>query len=222
MAVSLLLTSFAPWKAHQPSNASDDLLNLLVQGHTIPAKTRVMRHIPVSFDLAPCRVMAKVVELRPRVVVCCGMAETRTHLELELNGKGPDRVLKTGLPLPRLMANTRLTQISHCAGDYVCNHLYYSLLAAIDRHRWSTQALFIHIPRLTAATEPLLSQDLALILRRLAQAEPEQPSPPQAWPGNRQPDLAAAARSAWTSASIASKVSNTRRLACSSQPHFCT
>lgn len=171
MAVPLLLTTFAPWKADQPSNASDDLINLLIQQQTLPDDTTILRQIPVSFDLAPCRVIAKMVELRPHVVICCGMAETRTHLELELNGKSPTRTLRTSLALNPLLANTHLTQISHCAGDYVCNHLYYHLLDTIHRHRWPTQALFIHIPRVSPDNEPFLIHDLSLVLNRLANAE---------------------------------------------------
>ena len=171
MAVSLLLTTFAPWKAHQPSNASDDLVNGLIQRSAVPQDAVIMRQIPVSFDLAPCRVIAKMVELQPRVVVCCGMAESRTHLELELNGKSPNRVLKTSLALQPLRLGTHLTQISHCAGDYVCNHLYYQLLEAIHRNHWFTQALFVHIPILTLANESLLVHDLSLILGRLAAVE---------------------------------------------------
>ncbi len=174
--VPLLLTTFAPWKAHQPSNASDDLVHRLLQTNALPLDVAVMRQIPVSFDLAPCRVIAKMVELQPRVVVCCGMAETNTHLALELNGKSPHRVLKTSLALQRLLAGTCLTQISPCAGDYVCNHLYYHLLEAIHRNRWSTQALFIHIPVLNQANEALLLHDFKLILGRLAGvAEPGVP-----------------------------------------------
>jgi pyroglutamyl-peptidase len=171
VAVPLLLTTFAPWRAHQPSNASDDLVKLLIQRQALPDTAYILRQIPVSFDLAPCRVIAKMVELQPQVVVCCGMAETRTHLELELNGKSSTKTLRTSLALNRLLANTHLSQISHCAGDYVCNHLYYHLLDAIYRHRWSTQALFIHIPRISPANEPLLIHDLTLILNRLAAVE---------------------------------------------------
>ncbi len=177
MAAPLLLTTFAPWKAHQPTNASDDLVDCLIRQKKLPGNAVIMRHIPVSFDLAPCRVMAKMVELQPQIVVCCGMAETRTHLELELNGKSSDRVLRTGLALHRLSADTLLTRISHCAGDYVCNHLYYHLLEAIERHRWGTQALFIHIPKLTPANEPLLVHDLSLILHRLTAVEEQVEDP---------------------------------------------
>jgi pyroglutamyl-peptidase len=92
-------------------------------------------------------------------------------LELELNGKSSTRTLRTSLALNPLLANTHLTQISHCAGDYVCNHLYYHLLDTIHRHRWPTQALFIHIPRVSPDNEPFLIHDLSLVLNRLANAE---------------------------------------------------
>jgi pyroglutamyl-peptidase len=176
VAVPLLLTTFAPWKAHQPSNASDDLVKLLIHGGRLPDDVVILRHIPVSFDLAPCRVISKTVELKPQVVVCCGMAEPRTHLELELNGKHPNRTLRTSLALQTLMAGTCLTRISHCAGDYVCNHLYYHLLEAITAQRLPTQALFIHVPLITPANQTWLVHDLSMILNRLARGETTQPT----------------------------------------------
>lgn len=164
----MLLTTFAPWRAHQPSNAADDLVAHLHQQNLLPAEATVLRQIPVSFELAPIRVIAKVLELRPAVVVCCGMAEGRSQLNLERYGKGSDQARETSLPLGDLVAETHLTAISDCAGDYVCNHLYYRLLGAIAQHRCPTQALFVHIPPLTAANRPLFARDLALILKRLA------------------------------------------------------
>lgn len=175
MTVPLLLTTFAPWRAHQPSNASEDLLTALIRSQLLPPATLVLRQLPVSFELAPGRVIAKLVEWQPRVVVCCGMAETRTHLSLERQGKQGDRVLQTDLDLEGLMADTWLTEISTWAGDYVCNHLYYRVLETIHRHKWTTQALFIHIPRLTPVTVPLLINDLSLILNRLAALDQSHP-----------------------------------------------
>ncbi len=163
----MLLTTFAPWRAHQPSNAADDLVVHLQRQRQLPWGTTVLRHIPVSFELAPIRTIAKVAELRPLVVVCCGMAEGRTHLNLERYGKREDRALATSLPLEALMAGTHLTVISDCAGTYVCNHLYYQVLGAIAQHRWPTQALFVHIPPLTPETGPIFAADLTLILKRL-------------------------------------------------------
>ncbi|MFQ4138907.1 peptidase C15 [Nodosilinea sp. PGN35] len=163
----MLLTTFAPWRAHQRSNAADDLIAHLQRQRQLPPGTTVLRHIPVSFELAPIRVMAKLVEIQSPVVVCCGMAEGRSQLHLERYGKGDDLTLETTLPLDHLLANTHLSGISDDAGTYVCNHLYYRLLGAIARHRWPTQALFVHIPPLTPATRPIFAHDLALILKRL-------------------------------------------------------
>jgi pyroglutamyl-peptidase len=163
----MLLTTFAPWRAHQPSNAADDLVAHLHQHRQLPPVTALLRHLSVSFELAPLRVIAKLVELRPPLVVCCGMAEKRTHLHLERYGRGDSGALATRLPLEELIVDTHLSGISDCAGTYVCNHLYYHLLGAIAEHHWPTQALFIHIPLLTPATQPLLAHDLALILNRL-------------------------------------------------------
>lgn len=164
----MLITTFAPWRAHQPSNAADDLIAHLQRQRQLPLGTTVLRHIPVSFELAPIRVIAKMTELRPSVAVCCGMAEGRTHLSLERYGRRDDRAVPTSLPLESLLANTHLTAISDCAGTYVCNHLYYRVLGAIAHHRWPTQALFVHVPPLTPETQPLLVSDLTLILKRLA------------------------------------------------------
>jgi pyroglutamyl-peptidase len=141
----MLLTTFAPWRAHQVSNAADDLIAALQHRQGLPPQAVVMRHIPVSFELAPIRVLAKVVELKPEVVVCCGMAEGRTHLNLERYGRRENLAISTQLPLDALLADTHLTTISDCAGTYVCNHLYYRVLGAIADYPWPVQALFVHI-----------------------------------------------------------------------------
>lgn len=171
MPAPILITSFAPWKAYQPSNSSDDLLLRLQQQRRLPANAVLMRQIPVNFHLAPCQVLAKLVELRPAVLVCCGMAENRQRLSLELNGCCGDQVRQTSLNLPSLLRDTRLTEISHCAGTYVCNHLYYKVLDFIEQTRFPTQAVFLHIPRLNALNQAFIAADSALILRRLSRAE---------------------------------------------------
>lgn len=170
MSAPILVTTFAPWKAHQTSNSSDDLLLELVRRRSLPENGVLMRQIPVHFQLAPCQVIAKIVELRPAVVVCCGMAETRRHLSLEQYGHCTvtGRRLQTGLDLPELMRATRLTEISYSAGTYVCNHLFFQVLDFIERQQWPTQGLFIHIPRLTPENRELLVMDMATVLQRLS------------------------------------------------------
>ena len=164
----ILITSFAPWKAHQRSNASDDLLLELQQQRALPETTILMRQVPVNFQLAPCHIIAKLVELRPAVLVCCGMAEKRQRLSLELNGRCQETVLRTSLNLSELILGTRLTEISDCAGTYVCNHLYFKVLEFIQKTRCPTQAIFVHVPPLTLLNQEFIAADFTLILQRLS------------------------------------------------------
>ncbi|PSN20071.1 peptidase C15 [filamentous cyanobacterium CCP5] len=175
----ILLTTFNPWKAHQHSNASDDLIHDMAQRKMLPESIVLMRQIPVSFHLAHVQVIAKMVEVRASAVVCCGMAEPRNQLDLELYGKRGDRQISTSLDLEQLKQGTCLTRISHSAGDYVCNHLYFELLSFIHRQTWPAHGLFIHIPPITPHNRSWLVADMALMLNRLAHVAPPVRSP---WP----------------------------------------
>ena len=128
--VPLLLTSFQPWRAHQHSNSSDDLLLALHQQGRLPASSRWLRNVPVSFELAPIRVISEVYYWRPRVVICCGMAENRAHLSLEQLAVKKSDTLSTDIDLQPLLQRTQLSEVSYDAGRYVCNHLYYHVLQA--------------------------------------------------------------------------------------------
>lgn len=176
MARSILLTAFAPWQAHQRSNSSDDLLALVATHPHCPAGVVIRRGVPVHFDLAPAQVMAQALALRPALVVCCGMAETRSHLTLEQFGRRGDRCLQTRLDLSSLTRGLALTRISEDAGDYVCNHLYYHLLRDLPRHLPQCQGLFIHVPQLHHRVQPWLLLDFLTVLTRLrAIADGQQP-----------------------------------------------
>lgn len=164
---SLLLTSFAPWRAHQLSNASDDLIGLLESRNQIPPNASLIRQLPVHFQLAPSQVIATMLKIRPAVVVCCGMAEKRALLNLEQYACWNGDRRETPLNLSPLCVGTQWTEISHDAGDYVCNYLYYRLLAFVQKHRWPIQCLFVHVPLLTNSNRELVAHDFALILSRL-------------------------------------------------------
>ncbi len=72
MENKVLITSFSIWQAHQSSNASDDLLHLLLEKEL--DFIYHLRNIPVDFELAPEHVLDRFNELRPNVLICCGMA----------------------------------------------------------------------------------------------------------------------------------------------------
>jgi pyroglutamyl-peptidase len=170
----VLITSFRPWRVHQRSNSSHDLVaELYASKNRLPADTVWLPQVPVSFELAPIRVINKIGWLRPRVVICCGMAENRAVLSIERQAKrslsqGPLLSLQTSAAVGSLLSGTRLSEISEDAGSYVCNHLYYSVLKFIDQANWPTVAIFIHIPLLSAANKKLILDDFVAIAAQLA------------------------------------------------------
>ncbi|MEM6838929.1 MAG: peptidase C15 [Cyanobacteria bacterium P01_C01_bin.120] len=166
--MTLLLTSFAPWKAHQVSNDSDDLIMLLHDRQRLPKSTQLLRHLPVHFQLAPAQVIAALDQHRPTTVVCCGLAETRSRLNLERDAHNPPApCLSTSIDLPQLADGLPWTTISYDAGTFVCNALYYELLSHIGKHNLSIRALFVHVPPLTKDNREPLMTDMARLLQRL-------------------------------------------------------
>jgi pyroglutamyl-peptidase len=127
----------------------------------------LLRRLPVDFQLAPQFVIAEIGAFQPDVIVCCGMAERRSHLTLELNGKYQADVLRTTVDVDRLVNGLAMTHISHDAGAFVCNQLYYSVLQHIRNHHLDCQALFVHVPPLNEENLVPIANDFFTILRLL-------------------------------------------------------
>ena len=167
MSKSILLTSFTTWQPHQRSNSSDDLLEIVSRQNPYPQQLHFLRQIPVDFDLAPAQLLAKVDALQPDIILCCGMAESRTLLTVESNGKHGDEVLTTPLKLESLIAALPTTAISHDAGQFVCNWLYYSLLKYSRAQKLQSHCLFVHVPILTPQNIELVVPDFLTMMQRL-------------------------------------------------------
>ncbi|MBW4470088.1 MAG: peptidase C15 [Stenomitos rutilans HA7619-LM2] len=170
MTTRLLLTSFDIWKPHHRSNASDDLLNVLLEQNllaSLAAEITLLRKLPVDFQLAPQHVTAQIETLQPDVVICCGMAERRSHLTVEANGKHQATVLRTTVDVDRLVEGLAMTHVSHDAGAFVCNALYYSVLQYIADRSLACQCLFVHVPILNAVNHRLIVKDFLAILQWL-------------------------------------------------------
>lgn len=165
----ILITSFQPWRAHQASNSSDDLLAALQKKGQLPADSLWLKQVPVSFELAPIRVIGEIYRRRPRAVICCGMAERRTYLSVEQQASRAEKTLTTTLNLPLLLQNTQFSEISCNAGSYVCNHLYYSVLESVSKQPWKLAAIFIHVPILQPGSRQFVLTDFARICRQLAE-----------------------------------------------------
>lgn len=222
--VSFLLTSFDIWLDRHPSNSSDDLLELLQQNQQLPPNCQLLRRLPVEVEGAFEAVRSAIDRDRPDIVICCGMAETRSHLELEQRAidcpiqasaenvagpepssnpephpdsglsagldvdphpdsspeleLNPEKALQTPLDLAFLAADLTQTRISTDAGRFVCNGLYFRVLDWLSRSPQSGQALFVHVPRLTAENQSAIVADFVTVLDRLGSSARDRPSIP--------------------------------------------
>lgn len=203
----ILLTSFQTWLPHQNSNSSDDLLEKIAQLDSFSASLTFLRQLPVDVSQASSQVIAKIEELQPNGIICCGMAERRPQLTVEscatrgytsyrirlysycmslcrhLRLKGlqiflqnllitsnlSDSILiKTSVDLEELLAETQNTQISHEAGKFVCEGLYYAVLKYLRQHNSNIPCIFVHVPVLTPDNSPDIVADFQVIIDKIA------------------------------------------------------
>jgi pyroglutamyl-peptidase len=163
---SILLTAFSPWTAQQRSNSADDLLQLIKDFPS--AEQRVfLRGLPVNLPVAQSLVTARMQQLRPSAIVLCGMAEFRLKLSVESRAVvGPDQRC-TDVDLEALTVGLSMTEISHHAGRFVCNSLYYALLRYLQQQQSNCRCVFVHVPVLTEQNRSALVEDFQTILQRL-------------------------------------------------------
>ncbi len=163
----LLITSFAPWLAHQPANSSDQLLVELAQmpdfSPALANSVAMFRQLPVNLPVARSLTIAKFQQLRPQILLCCGMAESRQKLSLEAEAVWGDSVLRTGLDVEQLASSLPDTVVSHDAGRFVCNSLYHAMLNYVSSYP-DCHALFLHVPLLTAQNRSSLVQEFRALV----------------------------------------------------------
>ncbi|NET50907.1 MAG: peptidase C15 [Merismopedia sp. SIO2A8] len=179
---SLLLTSFSTWKPEQCSNSSDDLLLEIHQRFSQHETLRMLRQLPVDFQEAPARVIQAIKLQRPDAVICCGMGETRSHLCIEDRAAYNNQTRRTILNSIRLASGLRATRVSHDAGQFVCNRLYFDVLDYLQSHpqHRNCPCIFIHVPILTDFNREMIVADFLTILARmqlLADYQTAMPSP---------------------------------------------
>lgn len=180
MTRQILLTSFQTWLPHQNSNASDDLLEEISQLNILSPCLTFLRQLPVDIAEASRCVIDKVEELQPDVIICCGMAECRINLTVESCATCQDELLKTSVNLEKLVAKTVGTEISHDAGKFVCEGLYYEVLNYLRCRRGcyrisrnlNTCCIFVHVPVLTPENSAAIVADFQLIIEKVASLTP--------------------------------------------------
>lgn len=169
MKPTILLTSFQTWLAHQKSNSSDDLLAAIAKQDFPHQSLTLLRQLPVNISQASSLVISKVKELQPDAVICCGMAESRRKLTIESNARCGNLQLKTSVNLEKLVDNLASTTVSHDAGKFVCEGLYYRVLHYLSRSQLTCPCIFVHIPVLSNENFSDIQRDFSRIVKEVAQ-----------------------------------------------------
>lgn len=168
MKKSILLTSFDIWLSEQQSNSSDDLLLEVAKCDFIPYSLTFLHQLPVDVQLASERVIAKIKELQPDYIICCGMAAKRRQLSLEVFAWRGESVLQTGVDVEKLVLGSGAVEISHDCGKFVCEGLYYSVLDYLGQSQLMTPCIFVHVPILHQENLVGILDDFLLIVNKLA------------------------------------------------------
>ncbi len=171
MKNSCLLTSFKTWLPHQKSNSSDDLLDD-ISTQIIPDLSRFfLRKLPVDITLASQKIIAEIDRNNFKTIICCGMAESRTNLTVESNATHLGEQIYSRVDLKDLVRDLTFTTISHDAGKFVCEGLYFQILNYIRQKQLSTSCIFVHIPILTTENKEIICSDFLAIVHKINQTK---------------------------------------------------
>lgn len=172
----LLLTGFEPFGGAS-TNPSQQIVRAL-DGRRAAGHQIVGAVLPCVFGGARRELARLLRQHRPTVVVCLGVAEGRTAITPERvainleDARIPDNagaqprdrpVVRGGpaaywstLPVKAIVAELERhgipAAVSHTAGTFVCNHVFYALRHAVRRRR--VRAGFIHVPPAVARPGP--------------------------------------------------------------------
>ncbi|MFM2063648.1 MAG: hypothetical protein RLZZ507_3319 [Cyanobacteriota bacterium] len=184
MQKKILLTSFDTWLSEQQSNSSDDLLLELAKMASIYHDLNFLHRLPVDVALASSCVIAKINELQPDYVICCGMAASRKNLSVEvvasiMSVQATDisskdcpesflpTILQTTVDVEQLVAGTAAVEISYDCGKFVCEGLYYSVLDYLSQSQLPIPCIFVHVPILNQENLLGILADFVLIINNL-------------------------------------------------------
>lgn len=86
--------------------------------------------------------------------ICRALGLRQLHKFLQVSfakSKQPASILiKTSVNLDKLVASLANTDISHDAGKFVCEGLYYQILKYLQEHNREIPCIFVHVPVLTS------------------------------------------------------------------------
>lgn len=170
MKQKVLLTGFEPFGGEEVNPSWEAVKQL--HGEVIEDVTLVAEQIPTVFGKSVAVLEQLIQQHNPDIVICVGQAGGRLHITPErvainmddaripdnqgnqpidepIADKGPVAYWST-IPIKRIVENMQESNIpasiSHTAGTFVCNHIFYGLMDYITRTSSSIRGGFIHIP----------------------------------------------------------------------------
>lgn len=190
----VLVTGFAPFGPHA-SNPSTNLAHALHGMEHEGAYFVAFAPLPVLYAEAAKAARTAAMHIQADAIVAIGLAAATGHVRIERQARNlssataPDAAgrlcadvviesgghdaLLTSLDADAIASEIAATGIacavSEDAGDYVCNDLYYRLLAAARRGEAPSRILFVHIPE-NAAELTDLPTTLARAVAKALQA----------------------------------------------------
>lgn len=175
--MKILISGFEPF-GKMTINPTEELLKeadkFAIEGVEV---TTIL--LPVNYDECAEKLIAKMDELQPDIVISCGLAAGRTAITPERIGinvkdtgsgdpypdnrghvpvdemideDGPDGMFST-LPIRQIEKNLKAehipSAISNTAGTFICNNTLYAVLNHIRKNQLPIKAGFIHFPAST-------------------------------------------------------------------------
>ncbi|MFZ6688716.1 pyroglutamyl-peptidase I [Undibacterium sp. SXout11W] len=166
----ILLTGFAPFGA-ETTNPSWDAVQVL-DGQMIDDAQIVSLQLPCEFDVCLQVLEEAMHEHQPEVVLSMGQAGGRADITVERvaininDARIPDNIGQqpidtpvaehgpvgyfSSLPIKAIVQALREhgipASVSHTAGTYVCNHVFYGLMHLLPNHPSVKRAGFVHVP----------------------------------------------------------------------------
>ncbi|MDJ0554476.1 MAG: peptidase C15 [Microcoleaceae cyanobacterium MO_207.B10] len=168
MKNQILLTSFDIWKPEHISNSSDDLLKKISTEELTDYSLTFIRKLPVDSQVAPQIVIAKINEIQPDIIICCGMAEKREKLTVEFQATYENTVVQTSVDLAELIEGLEITEISNDAGKFVCEGLYFAVLKYLKDAGFKNKCIFVHVPVLTEVNSVKVVEDFLKIMSKIS------------------------------------------------------
>ncbi len=167
MSNRLLLTSFQTWLPHQISNSADDLLETIQKQRFAEDSLFFLRKLPVDVKLASGQVIKTIKAIKPTGILCCGMAESREKLTVESNAVCQEDCIFTLVDLNKMITCLAYTEVSHNAGKFVCEGLYYEILKFTQANTLKILCIFIHVPVLNPRNIDVVREDFTVIINFL-------------------------------------------------------